>query len=359
MSSFSIAAVDRIVAKNNVAATFTFSTSITGQLAIGSTITLNYPDNFFATSPTPTGAVSGGASLSIGAPGTSSIVMTTAGASFSASTAVTVTLSGFTLQSSPTAGGNVNVQTSADIVTSNSVASGVIGDTVTNISFSIANGDRVVKKRNAAATFSFTPSVGGAGPAAITLNYPSGFFANTSTPSAALSTFGATLIPQAPNVNFIIMVTGGTALAASTAVTVTLRGLTMGSNVTTGGNVTVLTSIDQVASTPVPSGAILNPPVPTPTSTSAPFTTASPSPPTSASPPPTTTANPNDSQDSQNSGALAPGAVAGISIGIIVAVAIAVSSFVFRGRIKVAWLACMRRSEGSRLQQRLVPLGEA
>jgi len=259
------------------------------------------------------------------------------------------------------------VQTSADIVTSNSVASGVIGGTVTNISFSIANGDRAVKKRNAAATFSFTPSVGGAGPAAITLNYPSGFFANTSTPNAFISTAGATLISQAPNVNSIIMVTGGTSLAASTAVTVTLRGLTMGSNVTTGGNVTVQTSIDQFASNPVPSGPILNPPVPTPTSTSAPstttspipFTTASPSPPTSASPPPTTTANPNDSQNSQNSGALAPGAVAGISIGIILAVAIAVGSFVFRGRIKVACLACMRRSEGSRLQQRLVPLGEA
>jgi hypothetical protein len=51
-----------VAAKTSVAATFAFTSTAGGALASGSLITLNYPNNFFATSLTPTEAVSVGAS---------------------------------------------------------------------------------------------------------------------------------------------------------------------------------------------------------------------------------------------------------------------------------------------------------
>jgi hypothetical protein len=132
----------------------------------------------------------------------------------------------------------------------------VIGGAVTFVSFSVGASDRVAGKAGVAATFTFTPTAGGAGPAAVTLSYPSGFFAATATPNATLSTSGATLAPGAPGNTSIVMTVGGAALAASTAVTVTLVGLTISNTPTSGGAVTVQTMIDSIASVSVPSGSI-------------------------------------------------------------------------------------------------------
>ena len=97
--------------------------------------------------------------------------------------------------------------------------------------------DRVAGKAGAAATFTFTPTAGGAGPADVTLSYPSGFFVS-STPTATHSAAGATLTPAAPGATSIVIAISGTALAASSLVTVTLAGLTMGAE-TAGGDVKV------------------------------------------------------------------------------------------------------------------------
>jgi hypothetical protein len=64
---------------------------------------------------------------------------------------------------------------------------------------------------------------------------------------------GATLSAAAPGATSIVMTSGTATLAASTAVIVTLSGLTMGSTPTAGGSVTVQTSADVVASNAVQS----------------------------------------------------------------------------------------------------------
>jgi hypothetical protein len=112
----------------------------------------------------------------------------------------------------------VTVQTSVDVIASVAAASGVIGGAVTSVTFSVAAGDRVAGNAGSAATFTFTPTAGGSGPSAVTLNCPEGFFiVYTATPTATLSTVGSTLNPSQPGATFIAMTTGGTPLAAGTA----------------------------------------------------------------------------------------------------------------------------------------------
>jgi len=130
---------------------------------------------------------------------------------------------------------------------------------VTGTIFIIRNSDRVASKMGAAATISFTTTDAGKlliG-SKITLNYPVGFFAASSTPAVAISS-GATGSAAVPNATSIVITTGNVALNASTDVTITLMGLTMGA--VTGGSssgITMLTSVDPTPSTPIPSGPIL------------------------------------------------------------------------------------------------------
>ena len=151
-TSFTLAPTPVFVSQPNLVATFVFTPSSSGSLAVGSNITLIYPSGFFATSPTPSATVSGSATLSAAAPGATSIVMTTGGTALAASTAVTVTLTGLTMSGTPTAGVAVTVKTSADLCFSPSVASGVIGGAVSAVSFAIAAalivyGDQQRKRR--------------------------------------------------------------------------------------------------------------------------------------------------------------------------------------------------------------------
>ena len=98
---------------------------------------------------------------------------------------------GCTIGAARAATDSVTVQTSADPTASSPAQScGVIGGAVTSVAFSIASGDRVAGKAGVEATFTFTPSAGGAGPSLVTLNYPSGFFAASPTPTAKSSAAG-------------------------------------------------------------------------------------------------------------------------------------------------------------------------
>jgi len=131
---------------------------------------------------------------------------------------------------------------------------------VTSLSFIIASSDRIAGKSSVPVTFSFTTSVGGALAAGstITLMYPSGFFASTGTPPGLLiSGGGPTGTVATPTSTQIIITTATQAIAASTVVTVTLTGLTIGA-ATAGSSysITVATSADQTASIGVSSGGI-------------------------------------------------------------------------------------------------------
>jgi len=137
------------------------------------------------------------------------------------------------------------------IASSPAVSCGAIGGAVSNVTFSIAAEDRVAKKSAVKATFTFTPSAGGAGASAVTLNYPSGFFATSPTPTASVSAESTSMTPGPPGATSIVLTVAGTAaLAAGTAVTVTLHGCTMGVAMAATDSVTVQTDRDPAFSIP-------------------------------------------------------------------------------------------------------------
>jgi hypothetical protein len=255
--ALTIAAEDRVAGRGGVAATFTFTPSAGG--AGPSTVTLNYPSGFFDASATPTAIVSTvGTIMTPGMPGETSIVLDVSGVALAAGTAVTVTLVGCTLGIARAATASVTVQTSADPTASSPAEScGVIGGAVTTVALTIAAEDRVAGRGGVAATFTFTPSAGGAGPSTVTLNYPSGFFATSPTPSATVSTAGTIMAPGPPGATSIVLAVSGTALAVGTAVTVTLVGCTLGTARAATASVTVQTSADPTASSPAESCGVI------------------------------------------------------------------------------------------------------
>jgi hypothetical protein len=250
--TFLVADADRVADQPNVDATFTFTPSAGG--AGPTSVTLNYPSGFFATSATPTAKAStAGATLTPAQPGALYIVLTVGGSSpLAAGTAVTVTLVGCTIGPARAASDSVTVQTNTDPTASSpAVSCGRIGGAVTAVTFLVAAFGRFAYRTNVEATFTFTPSSGGAGPSNITLNYPSGFFSTYATPTAKASTAGATLTPMRPGALSIVLTVGGSApLAAGTAVTVTLVGCTIGPARAASDSVTVQTNTDPTASSP-------------------------------------------------------------------------------------------------------------
>ena len=257
--TFSIAAAKRVAGSTNTAATFSFTTSATGSLVSGSTITLKYPVGFFTTA----GGL--GVQISVGSvggipstPTTTAIIITTTNDSIGQSTAVIVTLTGLTMGAA-SAGGSVTVQTNADSAVSAAVASGVIGGAVTSVSFSVVSIDRVAGKAQVDATFAFKTTAGGelAAGGFITLTFPTGFFSSTGTPGVSISGGGTTGSAATPTSTRIVITTATQAIAASTTVTVTVTGLTMGA-ATSGDStgITIATSADPTASVGVSSGSI-------------------------------------------------------------------------------------------------------
>jgi hypothetical protein len=259
--SFTMATSDRVAGKTSAAATFSFTTTSVGALAVGSTITLTYPSGFVAASALTGAQISGGVLTgSVAAPTSTRIVITTATQAILASTAVTITVTGLTVGVATGGSSNgITVATSADQTASIGVSSGVIGGQVTSVSFTMATSDRVAGKTSAAATFSFTTTSGGALAAGstITLTYPSGFVAASALTGAQISGGVLTGSVAAPTSTRIVITTATQAILASTAVTITVTGLTVG--VATGGSsngITVATSADQTASIGVSSGVI-------------------------------------------------------------------------------------------------------
>jgi hypothetical protein len=124
-------------------------------------------------------------------------------------------LVGCTMGVASAAADSVTVRTDTDpTVSSPAVSSGKIGGAVTGVTFNVAAGDRVAARAGVEATFTFTPSAGGGGPSDVTLNYPSGFFATSATPTAKASTAGVTLTPRAPgSTSFVLAAAGGTLVA--------------------------------------------------------------------------------------------------------------------------------------------------
>jgi hypothetical protein len=265
-TSFAIAASDRVAGKTGAAATFSFTTTAGGALAAGSNITLTYPSAFFVSTGTPGVRISGGGpTATAGSPTSTQIVITTATQAIAASTAMTMIVTGLTMGAA-TAGNSTGIiiSTSVDQTASFGVSSGVIGGQVTNTSFAIAASDRVAGKTGAAATFSFTTTAGGALAAGsnITLTYPSAFFVSTGTPGVRISGGGPTATAGSPTSTQIVITTATQAIAASTAMTMTVTGLTMGA--ATAGNSTgiiISTSVDQTASLSMASGIVVSGPV--------------------------------------------------------------------------------------------------
>ena len=126
-----------------------------------------------------------------------------------------------------------------------------------SVTFNIQSVDRIAAKNTVRATFTFTPSAGGAGPSSVTLNYPAGFFATSATPTATSSTSGAILTPAQPGATSIVLAASGTSLAAGIAVTITLSGCTIGVARAATDSITVQTNTDPTASSPAVSSGVI------------------------------------------------------------------------------------------------------
>ncbi len=133
----------------------------------------------------------------------------------------------------------------------------VQSQSVTSVNFSIAAANRVAGSTNAAATFSFvTSATGSLAPGSkITLNYPVGFFTTDGGPAVEISVGSVSGFAGTPTTTTIIITTSSGSIGQSTAVTVTITGLTMGA-ASAGGSVTVQTSADPTKSAAAASGVI-------------------------------------------------------------------------------------------------------
>jgi hypothetical protein len=217
------------------AATFSFTPSGGGAIPSGGKITLFYPLFFFARGcPQPSVAIS---SLHVAgtaaAPSSTSLVITTFGEGvISANVSVTVTLTGLVtgdVRADNATGIFVVTSRDPDFDPTETCASGSIGDRVLFTSFRVLLSDRLAAKTSAAATFVFVPSAGGAiSPGGtITIFYPDHFFMPLPSPSPFLSG-GATANLTSQNQSSVVLAVYNGTLAASTPVTITLTGFTMG-----------------------------------------------------------------------------------------------------------------------------------
>jgi hypothetical protein len=222
--SFSIPASQLKAGKTAVLATLGFTPSIFGGIRPGGTITLTYPDSFFAPSVTPVVPVGGsnvaGLTATCGATTATSLVITTAGAAMPPS-ALIITMTGFTMGGVTAGSVGVIVQTSADLLPSAAVHSGWLGHAIWDVYFIISDVDR---KAGKTLGFSGANSVPAGG--TITLTYPSGFFAPSITPTVAAggsSVAGLTGTCGATTATSVVITTAGAAIPAA-AFVVTISG---------------------------------------------------------------------------------------------------------------------------------------
>jgi hypothetical protein len=278
-ATLTIATSDRVnaVANRKVVVSFTTATA----LVSGNFITVVLPSSF-VTSIAASSVVTGISVSSVAVVGSNLVL--TVGTGGVAQGASTVNICGVTLGSFPTNNLiGVQVMTTLDYTTTCS-ATGTVGTQkgqVTAVSMTMPFANRVAGNTNQAVTFSFTTAT--ALPAAssncgaassVTINFPSGFFVGNAAGSCgaaanALSATGLTYALTAPSAgtwtpnvgptSATTFVFSGTAALSAGTYTVTISGLTLGSQtagVDSGAlSITVQTSLDD-ASSGSPSGPI-------------------------------------------------------------------------------------------------------
>ena len=136
-----------------------------------------------------------------------------------------------------------------------------LGHRVFDVFFAIALSDRFAAKSSVSVTIAFTPTNHIPSGGTITLSYPSGFFASSITPVVAAgssSVAGLTLTCGLTTAMSVVLTTSGAAIGAS-RFSVTMIGFKMGAATAGASQVSVKTSTDVIAATPVSSGPILSP----------------------------------------------------------------------------------------------------
>jgi hypothetical protein len=253
--TFVLFKTDRIAGKIAVSAFVSFQIPATGKLIIGSKITLNYPEDFFAVSATPELSMNWGATGIAAIPTASAIVFTTGTVTINASMSVTITLNGLIM--GPATNGSISgiaVSTSANPVATFPVPSGPIYSY-----FTMSPSDRIAGKTNVIVTLSFSPiSVIPSG-GTIVLTYPSDFFAPFVTPvvaPGASSINGLNITCGATNSTAVVLTTSGGIIGNVAAFSVTISGFTMGAATPGSNDISIQTSSDAHAPTYVSSGAI-------------------------------------------------------------------------------------------------------
>jgi hypothetical protein len=138
--------------------------------------------------------------------------------------------------------------------------------TVTSVTFSVQAGDRVAYRHNVEATFTFTPSgyglLSGTPLVRVTLNYPSGFFDTSVTPTASVSVgYSESMTTENPGETSIVLAVGEDHWPSyegiTDSVTVTLRGCKLGIARAATDSVTVQTNTDPGASSPAVSCGVI------------------------------------------------------------------------------------------------------
>jgi hypothetical protein len=259
VNSFVIAPEDRIESKVGVALTLTFTPSVGGAIVAGGSLTLHYPQFFFAMTDVP--EVPAFNCSAFGVYGVAVFVnheqnwisVTTSGpGKIAASRPVIVTLSGLKL--GPATKGHatgVTVSTSQDQVHSIPVDSGAIGARLNLHQFSIKIKDAVAGKLDSSATITFRTSIGGAIPSGgriIVKYFALGFFGTAQIPqfSCSVPHVSGQCAFDVSNADYsaiVITTSGSGSIPGSAVVTITLSGLTIG-GISDGGSVTVSSSAD-------------------------------------------------------------------------------------------------------------------
>jgi len=232
-------------------------------LIAGSTITIGYPNNFLAFSPTPIVTMAIATGTTAGVPTASFIVLNTLTATLTAGSVVTITLCGVTMGTGAGSGvvtNGVTVQTNRDRIACNTVAPNPVTNQVTAVSLTIAADQRIATQTNGVVTVSFKTATSlDACTNKIEITVPANFF--VADPSPATSAVVASSLGAGYTVS---VATGSITLTGTTAVApgvqgVTISGITFGAATNgedTGVTVRTLstTNVVDIASAGAPSG---------------------------------------------------------------------------------------------------------
>jgi hypothetical protein len=208
----------------------TFST-VGAVVVTTGTITLNHPAGYFtgtATCVSGQTSVSGSTLTTVDASSslTTAIKLTLAGTQFSATSTVTVTLSGLTLAASNA--GSFTLETSGDTTPSAAVTAPAVVAGITGVTLTTTTG----AGSSAWPVLVFTPVTELAIGNFITITMPAGYFIGTAAFAAGKASPATTMTGSAAAVTATstqIVITTAGAVSGTSALTITLSGLTLGS----------------------------------------------------------------------------------------------------------------------------------